>query len=180
MLISQYAFTLPADYPMRAIRDRIAARGPQFDTCAGLGWKAFLVRDREVPGATDQQYAPHYLWPSAGAAAEFFAGPLFASVSDAFGRPRVMTSLLLRHQLDSPAQNPRWCTSEHQPVPSLAILHAHIAAFEARSTHARHSAWLALDASRWVLSSHQFWCGDDPPSAKHAPLYEVAHFSQPA
>lgn len=180
MLISQYAFTLPADYPMRTIRERIASRGPQFDTLAGLGWKAFLVREKGVAGATDHQYAPLYLWPSAQAAADFLAGPMFGAVSEAFGRPRVATSLLLRHRKDATGQPPRWCTSEHKAVASLADLGAHIDAFEARTSTARHSAWLALDASRWTLSCHQLWWGDQPPPVKHVTLYEVAYFSQPA
>ena len=180
MLMLQYIFHLPADYPMHNIRERIASRGPSFDTLPGLGWKAFLLRESGVAGATDQQYAPLYLWPTAEAAAEFLAGPLFAGVSGAFGRPRVATPLLLRHRLDAPARPPRWCTSEHHTASSLAGLHAHVAAFDARSTDGRHSAWLALDASRWQVSCHQLWWGDEPPAALQATLYEVAHFSRPA
>jgi hypothetical protein len=181
MLISQYAFTLPADYPMRTIRDRIAARGPQFDTLPGLGWKAFLVREQGVAGATDHQYAPLYLWPTADAAAAFFTGPQFAAVAAAFGRPGVHTALLLRRHVASAAPAPRWCTSQHQDVASLVNLQAQLAAFDNRTTApSRHSAWLALDASRWQLSCHQLWWGDQPPEAGHGTCYEVAHFSQPA
>ena len=180
MLMTQYAFTLPVDYPMRTVRERVAARGPQFDTLPGLGWKAFLVRENGVAGANDHQYAPLYFWPSAQAAAQFLAGPLFAGVCGAFGRPRVATGLLVRHQVDDSQQPPRWCTVEHQPVGRLLELQAHMMAFDSRSSHRRHSAWLALDASRWMLSCHQRWWGDEPPAARHATLYEVAHFSQPA
>lgn len=180
MLMLQYAYTLPADYAMRVIRERIAARGPQFDTLAGLGWKAFLVRENGVHGATDHQYAPLYLWPSAQAAADFLAGPQFAGVCGAFGRPRVQTEMLLRHRLDDSTRRPRWCTSEQQVLPRLGDLHAHLMAFDSRSSAGRHSAWLALDPSRWLLSCHQLWWGDRPPAARHATLYEVAHFSRPA
>jgi hypothetical protein len=133
-----------------------------------------------VAGATDQQYAPLYFWPSAQAAADFLAGPLFAGVCAAFGRPRVATGLLVRRQQDEGARRPRWCTSEHHGVAGLADLHAHMRAFDARGSYRRHSAWLALDASRWVLSCHELWWGEEPPAAPHAKLYEVAHFSQPA
>lgn len=180
MLMLQYQFNLPADYAMRVVRERIAARGPQFDTLPGLGWKAFLLRENGVAGATDHQYAPLYLWPSAEAAAAFLAGPLFAGVSGAFGRPQVSTPVLLRHQFDAPSRPPRWCTSEHLVLPRLTDLPAHLSAFDARVAVSRHSAWLALDPSRWLLSCHQLWWGDQPPPARHATLYEVAHFSRPA
>ncbi|MGE3346775.1 MAG: DUF4865 family protein [Ramlibacter sp.] len=180
MLITQYAFTLPTDYPMQGIRERIAVRGPQFDALPGLGWKAFLVRESGVSGATDNQYAPLYLWPTAEAAGAFLAGPHFAGVAGAFGRPSVSTSILLRHHVAARAHRPRWCTSEHQSVPMLSQLQAHLSAFEGKTPAERHSAWLALDTSRWVLSCHQLWCEEKPPAASHASLYEVAHFSRPA
>lgn len=179
MLMLQYQFNLPADYPMRIVRERIAARGPQFDTLSGLGWKAFLLRENGISGATDHQYAPLYLWPTPAAAAAFLAGPQFAGVCHAFGRPRVATPTLLRHQIDTSGHPPRWCTSEHQPLARLADLQMHLAAFDARVSLSRHSAWLALDPSRWILSCHQLWWGEQAPPARHATLYEVAHFSQP-
>lgn len=180
MLMTQYTFNLPADYPMRTIRERIATRGPQFDRLPGLGWKAFLLRENGVAGATDHQYAPLYLWPSPEAAAAFLAGPQFAGVAVAFGRPRVSTPLVLRHQLDAPSHPPRWCTCEHQALARLTDMPVHLSAFDARASVSRHSAWLALDPSRWMLSCFQLWWGEQPPRVSHAALYEVAHFSRPA
>ena len=179
MLMTQYTFTLPADYPMRAIRERIAARGPQFDTLPGLGWKAFLMRERGLGGAPDHQYAPLYLWPSPEAAAHFFTGPLFGAVSAAFGRPVVDTALLLRLRQDAPTRRPRWCTSGRHALHSLAELPDHLAAFDNGETLGRHSAWLTLDASQWLLSCHQLWWGEPPPAGAETQLFEVAHFSKP-
>ena len=85
----------------------------------------------------------------------------------------------VHHQIDAPGRTPRWCTSEQQALPRLADLPMHLAAFDTRVSVARHSAWLALDPSRWILSCHQLWCGEQPPPARHAAVYEVAHFSQP-
>lgn len=180
MLMLQYAFALPADYPMRTVRERIAARGPQFDTLPGLGWKAFLVREKGVAGATDHQYAPLYLWPSAPAAATFLAGPFFAAVSSAFGRPRVATSLLLGHRENAPAQSPRWCTSESFALRTLSELPQWLAQLGRDAPASRHSEWLALDASRWILTRHRLWWGEQPPPSGDALLFEIAHFSRPS
>ncbi len=58
----QYELTLPADYDMRIVRDRVARRGPLLDAWPGLGVKAYLVRERGVHGSPVNQYAPFYLW----------------------------------------------------------------------------------------------------------------------
>lgn len=179
MLMLQYAFALPSDYPMRTVRERIATRGPQFDRMPGLGWKAFLVREKGVAGAADHQYAPLYLWPSAPAAATFLSGPFFAAVSATFGRPRVTSTLLVGHREDTPSGRPRWCTSESFALRSLADLPRWLAQLGRHPPAARHSEWLALDASRWMLTRHRLWWSDEPPEAGEALLYEVAHFSRP-
>jgi hypothetical protein len=180
MLMMQYAFALPGDYPMRTVRERIASRGPQFDQLPGLGWKAFLVREKGVAGATDNQYAPLYLWRSAPAASTFLAGPFFAAVSAAFGRPRVATSLLLGHREDPPTHRPRWCTTEQFALRSLIDLPGWLGEFGRDAPEALHSEWLALDPSRWMVSRHRLWRHEEPPEPGDALLFEVAHVSRPS
>jgi hypothetical protein len=57
----QYEITLPADYDMEIIRERVATRGAALDDFAGLGLKAYLIRERGVDGSPVNQYAPFYL-----------------------------------------------------------------------------------------------------------------------
>ena len=44
----QYEIPLPADYDMGIIRHRVATRGSALDDWAGLGVKAYLIRERGV------------------------------------------------------------------------------------------------------------------------------------
>ena len=87
MILARYRHRLPADYDLGLIRARIMARGPTWDAAPGLIFKAFTLEDRSR-GASENAYSSFYLWRDAGAAAAFFAGPGFAAVMQAFGRPR--------------------------------------------------------------------------------------------
>lgn len=60
MLAMRYAITLPADYDMGIIHDRVATKGPLLDDFPGLGVKAYLVRERGEHGSPVNQYAPFY------------------------------------------------------------------------------------------------------------------------
>lgn len=91
MFMKQYQITLPADYDMQIIRDRVANKGSSFDTFAGLGLKCFLIREKGKFGATSNQYAPAYLWPQVDAMWGFLAGPAFAAIKESFGVPSVET-----------------------------------------------------------------------------------------
>ena len=64
MQAMQYEITLPADYDMAIIRDRVATKGTMTDDFQGLGLKAYAIRERGVDGSAVNQYAPFYLWAS--------------------------------------------------------------------------------------------------------------------
>ena len=92
MLVTRYRHRLPADYAMDRIRARITERAPAWEAVPGLVLKAFAIADR-AHGAGANAYSSLYLWNDAGAAADFLAGPGFASVVASFGRPQIETWL---------------------------------------------------------------------------------------
>src|SRR5690349_5717210 len=90
MYAKQYEITLPADYDMGIIRKRVAAGGHVLDDRAGLGLKAYLVRERGRDDSPVNQYAPFYLWNDIGAMAHFLVGGAgFQNIVRDFGRPVV-------------------------------------------------------------------------------------------
>ncbi len=95
----QYEITLPADYDMKIIHHRVATKGPLLDDFAGLGLKAYLIRERGVDASPVNQYAPFYLWNSIAGMNRFLWGPGFRGLCTDFGRPRVWqwTGLAFRH-----------------------------------------------------------------------------------
>jgi hypothetical protein len=89
MYAMQYAIPLPADYDMQIIRDRVVRGGPLFDGFAGLGFKAFLIRERAA-GATHNEYAPFYVWNDLEGMRAFCWGePGFSAIVRDFGRPPI-------------------------------------------------------------------------------------------
>ncbi|MFG2501001.1 DUF4865 family protein [Streptomyces sp. NPDC048441] len=85
----QYEITLPADYDMGIIRNRVAAKGHLLDNYPGLGAKAYLIRERGVAESPVNQYAPFYLWNTPEGMNSFLWGPGFQGIIDDFGRPEV-------------------------------------------------------------------------------------------
>jgi hypothetical protein len=89
MYAMQYAIPLPADYDMRIIRDRVARGGPLFDGFPGLGFKAFLMREKAA-GAPQNEYAPFYVWNDIEGMRAFCWGePGFSAIVRDFGRPPI-------------------------------------------------------------------------------------------
>lgn len=59
-----YTITLPANYDMKGVRERVARLGPIYDTFEHLGFKAFLMTEAGVDGNKENSYAPFYVWQS--------------------------------------------------------------------------------------------------------------------
>lgn len=97
MIAMHYRFTLPADYDMAQIEQRIASNGARLDGFPGLLFKAYLYSrqdDAALPGQ-ENLYAPFYVWQSVEAMHGFLVSEGFAALTRHFGWPHIETWHLL-------------------------------------------------------------------------------------
>jgi hypothetical protein len=185
MYAMQYEITLPADYDMQVIRKRVADRGHMTDVFAGLGLKAYLIRERGKAGATLNQYSPFYLWNDTRGMNRFlWEGGGFQGIVESFGRPVALTWSGLRCQRGAAAGAlPRIATRERVSIPHEADL-AHaardaVAEVEriAKETHVFMSA-CAIDPRSWERVTFTLWT-EMPEADIPGERYEVLHLSRP-
>ncbi|MGW0613640.1 DUF4865 family protein [Streptomyces sp. NPDC002788] len=177
----QYELTLPADYDMGVIRDRVARLGRLLDDWDGLGLKAYLIRERGLRGSPVNQYAPFYLWNTVEGMNAFLWGGGFQGLSDAFGRPSVRQWTGLAYE-EGAGSRVRFAVRRRRPVPAAGALAeaAEDAVREARRLAAEDGALLAaaaVDTSRWELVHFSLWEHDDPKA--DGDVFEVLHLSAP-
>ena len=180
----QYTFTLPADYPMDVIRQRVARTGHLLDDWPGLGLKAYLIREREKDGSPVNQYAPFYLWHTVEGMNSFLWGGAFQRPTDDFGRPAVRQWTGLAYKEGGVAGTPaRRAVLRRRPVPEGAPL-SETAADAVRETGrlvAGDGALLAaavVDTGRWELVHFSLHAGDVPDGAE-GEVFQVLHSSEP-
>ncbi len=186
MYAMQYEVTLPADYDMGIIRNRVAARGHLLDDRAGLGLKAYAIRERGVDGSPVNQYAPFYLWHDPGRMSEFLVGGGgFQGIVDDFGRPvvRHWTGVGF-HPGPAAGDPPRAASRLLIALPAGADLAGTVA--EAlddlralAGTGGVHSAALAVDPHHWQLARFVLWREAVPAGHKATERYRVPHLSTP-
>ncbi|MCA6090718.1 DUF4865 family protein [Streptomyces sp. SCA3-4] len=187
MYAMQYELTLPADYDMNVIRNRVATRGHALDDRAGLGLKAYVIRERGVDGSPVNQYAPFYLWAETGEMSRFLVGGGgFQGIIGDFGRPPVHHWTGIACEA-GPARTavPRAASRRLTPLPAgadpaalvedaLAELH------DLARTEAVHTAALAFDPRHWQLLRFVLWETAVPATADaQDERYEVLHLSAP-
>ena len=77
----QYKITLPNDYDMTIIRERVENNGFKTDGFQDLLLKAYLVLDSE----TRKEYAPLYLWKQEGGMNRFIFEGFYDNILTSFG-----------------------------------------------------------------------------------------------
>jgi hypothetical protein len=185
MYAMHYEITLPADYDMQIIRKRVADRGHLTDAFAGLGLKAYLMRERGKAARALNQYSPFYLWnDTAGMNRFLWEGGGFQGIVESFGRPAALTwSGLVCRRGPAADASPVAATLDRAQIPREADL-----AYAARDAVAEveHIAKLtsvfacacAIDPRSWERVTLTLWT-DTPDADVAGQRYEVLHLSRP-
>ncbi|MEV6327637.1 DUF4865 family protein [Streptomyces sp. NPDC051909] len=180
----QYEITLPADYDMGIIRERVATRGHLLDAFPGLGLKAYLIRER-ADGSPVNQYAPFYLWADPAGMNAFLWGPGFQGIVEDFGRPVVQHWTGLAYdEGPAAAEPPRTATRRRRPVPDrLTPAEAVERALERQAADVKADGVVAravaVDPRHWELLTFTLWA--DPGAVEpNADRFQVLHLSAPA
>lgn len=193
MYAKQYEITLPADYDMRIIRKRVADGGHVLDDRAGLGLKAYLIRERGADGSPVNQYAPFYLWNDPGAMAHFLVGGGgFQNIVRDFGRPivRGWTGIAC-HKGPARTAFPKAASRLLTPIPAdsdpdgtglglAARIEREVE--EARGLADRedvHTVAVAVDPYHWEVMRFVLWKDSAAPDEAATERYEVLHLSAP-
>ena len=185
-LIMQYPITLPSDYDMNIIRDRVRQRGHLLDDRASLICKAYCIREVGVNKSTVNQYSPFYLWGDASAAANFlWHGTGFDGIVRDFGRPSVWTWIPEARVLGAaPASAVTRATVTTAQIPDgadLVEIAAQLSARVNKNTEDKrvHFALGGIDPKAWQTVEFTTLTELDNADAAEA-IYTVLHISQPA
>ncbi|WP_114241635.1 DUF4865 family protein [Dyella sp. C9] len=182
MIAMQYSFTLPADYDMGIVRQRIADKGHMLDHFEGLRFKAYLHAQRGDDSA-ENLYAPFYLWQDSAAMQRFFGSAGFAALTQAFGWPSIRCWPVWDAYLAPDARHARHATREILPVaPYSALDQLRADEHELLQREVERGALAAVNAfepTTWTHVRLRLW-DDTPPSPRASRQhYRVGHVSQP-
>jgi uncharacterized protein DUF4865 len=191
MYAKQYEITLPADYDMRIIRQRVSAAHHVLDDRAGLGLKAYLLRERARGGSPVNQYAPFYLWHDTAELARFLVGGAgFERIVRSFGRTSVhhWTAVATvagpaRAAVPTAASRRLTTIPEETDDTGTGLTRLIERDIEALDTLARregvHTALLAVDPRDWRMVRFVLWEHAVPDDEDATEQYEVLHLSTP-
>lgn len=185
MIAMQYNLVLPADYDMSIIDRRIAERGHLTDGFPGLAFKAYLHARKQgsAPSASDNLYAPFYLWNTTEGMNEFLCGSGFVGLTQSFGWPSVHTWSVWHAQVSADVGQARFATRELMSIAPYTDLAGLKAAESERSmrtalTDGIVATLAGFDPTGWNAVRFQLWTeAPDAASMSNSYIYTVGHVS---
>nr|WP_319513659.1 DUF4865 family protein [uncultured Cohaesibacter sp.] len=184
MIAMQYSFTLPADYDMTRIDERIKSKGHLLNGFPHLKCKAYLSAKRQDEAYSSQHnlYAPFYIWDDAEGASAFLASQGFEALKDSFGRPNTDIWLPLAHCVTDDVAKSQFATRHIAPIaPQTSLADLRKDMEEAVSTAIKRGATAAFagfDPHTW----HQiyFEMGQHLPAQRdeETQIYRVGYIAQ--
>lgn len=187
MLAMQYSFTLPSDYDMSVIRERIASKGHLMDDFPLLVFKAFLYarRDQGRRHACENLYAPFYLWENAEGMNRFLGSNGFAALTGSFGWPSIKTWSVWESRLQTTLATAVCATREIVQIQPHTVL-ADLQKTETERVwsdvdkHGALGVVVGFEPSTWTLVRFRLWPQyQESFDQAGVQVYEVGHLSIP-
>lgn len=182
MYAMQYQITLPIDYSMQTIRDRVTQTGHLMDGYPGLQFKAYLIQEK-TKGAIRNAYAPFYVWRDIDGMRQFCWGePGYSAIVRDFGRHSIQDWTV--HQLvGGPADYTaaRSLTVKTVPLPTNTApsrcIDGITAEFLDATTDSTVARVTAVDVTTWTAILVELSTHEADQSSTDVTAYKVLHIS---
>ena len=115
MISMQYNISLPSDYDMEIIKDRVKQNGQKTDGFPDLNMKAYLIAEKSRFNNYENQYAPFYLWEKEDGMNQFLLGGPFNNIINSFGRPKVNNWVVLHKHINK-SDEPQFAVVQTIPI----------------------------------------------------------------
>lgn len=184
MIAVRCAFSLPRDYDMQRVRSRILEAATALDDYDGLVLAAHCLTEAGVGEASDNVYAPVWVWANTSKMSRYlWGGDGFETLEAAYGRPRLDISPVASLHLNAAGARAAKAMVVHREA---ARVDESLTETAARLKTEANAAVLRKDtraAVRVIDGPTADTLGCDllmaPPRKSAGKVYEVVHVSAP-
>lgn len=179
MIAAQYKISLPADYDMNIIRERVRNNGHSTDGFKDLKFKLYLITEKGMNGNLQNSYCPLYLWKSNEGLNEFLFNGYYDNILRSFGWQRVEVGIPLMDITTDKVADAKFCFQMTMAIPpqeSLSHLRGQIHEHIPKINDAEYLVYYNPDKWQYdvVYLLNDLECVKD----LNGVIYKILHISQ--
>jgi hypothetical protein len=179
MIATQYKITLPSDYDMNIIKDRVRNNGHKTDGFEDLKFKLYLVTEKGINNNLQNSYCPLYLWKGSNGLNKFLFNGFYDNILNSFGWQRVNIGIPLMDTTTSKIKENKYLfqiTRDIQPQESLNNLKDKIGACIPTIDHAEYL--VIYNPDNWKYEVFYFINDLSHVKEMSGVIYQILHISQ--
>lgn len=178
MIATQYKITLPSDYDMNIIKERVRNNGHKTDGFEDLKFKLYLVTKKGINHNLQNSYCPLYLWKGSNGLNKFLFNGFYDNIIGSFGWQRVNVGIPLIDTTTSNIKESEYLfqmTREIPPQESLNNLKDSIA--ECIPTIVGSEYLVIYNPDKWVYDVCYFLNDVSSVKGMSGVIYNILHIS---
>ncbi|WHY92371.1 DUF4865 family protein [Neobacillus cucumis] len=179
MIATQYKITLPSDYDMKIIRDRVKNNGHKTDGFDELKFKLYLITEKGINQNLQNSYCPLYLWKGSNGLNKFLFNGYYDNILNSFGWQRVNVGIPLIDTTSSKIKENQYLfqiTRNIPPQESLKNLKTKIA--EEIPTIDDVEYIVIYNPDKWEYDVFYFLSDISQVKEGSGTIYNILHISQ--
>ncbi|CAM3815752.1 DUF4865 family protein [Mesobacillus thioparans] len=179
MIATQYKITLPSDYNMDIIRERVRNNGHKTDGFEELKFKLYLITEKGVNNNLQNSYSPLYLWNGSNGLNKFLFNGYYDNILNSFGWQKVNIGIPLIDTTTNKIIENRYLfqvEGEIQPQGSLNDFPDKIR--ESITTIENTEYLVIYSPDKWKYEAFYFLNDLTKVSGKRGVIYQILHISQ--
>lgn len=179
MIATQYKITLPSDYDMNIIRERVRNNGHKTDGFEDLKFKFYLITEKGINRNLQNSYCPLYLWKDSKGLNKFLFNGFYDNILNSFGWQQVNIWIPLIDLTTSKLKKYKYLfqiTREIEPQESLNNLTGKI---EKELPIIDDTEYLVIyNPEKWKCDVFYFLNDLSPVKDMDGVIYQILHISQ--
>ncbi|MFG6496187.1 DUF4865 family protein [Fictibacillus sp. UD] len=179
MLATQYKITLPSNYDMNIIKERVKNNGYKTDGFDDLTFKLYLITEKGIHSNLQNSYCPLYLWNGSDGLNKFLFSGFFDNIIQSFGWQRVNVGIPLIDTTSSKFTEYKYLfqlTRDIQPQESLNHFKDTVQAEVPTIDHTEYI--IIYNPDQWKYDIYYFLNDVSCIKDMNGTLYSILHISQ--
>lgn len=178
MIATQYKITLPSDYDMNIIKDRVRNSGYKTDGFEDLKFKLYLTTEKGTNGNIQNSYCPLYIWKDSNGLNKFLFEGFYDNIIKSFGWQKVNVGIPLIDTTTHKIKDSKFLfevTREISPKESLNNLKNEIEKHIPKINEAEYV--VVYNPDKWIYDVFYFIDDLRKVTSEEGTLYDILHIS---
>lgn len=179
MISSQYKITLPSDYDMTIIKDRVKNNGHKTDGFEGLKFKLYLITEKNKNNNMQNSYSPLYLWKDTNGLNKFLFNGFYDNILNSFGWQKVNIGITLLDTTTSKINDIKYLFETTRDIPPQRSLTNFTDMVKENLPKIENAEYVVIyNPDSWKYTAYYFIDDLDKVKSENGTIYDILHISQ--